>query len=79
MSRELPIFTPPVAGHDGHGAGAGLSIAIGGAPDLAAAGLGDSTPSTRRHPEWLKAKIGAGDEYQDLRRLVRGLNLNTVC
>src|SRR5450830_272471 len=32
-----------------------------------------------RHPDWLKAKIGAGDEYQDLRRLVRGLNLNTVC
>jgi lipoyl synthase len=79
MSRELPIFTPPVAGHDGHGVGAGLSIAIGGAPDLAAAGLGDSTPASRRHPEWLKARIGAGDEYQDLRRLVRGLNLNTVC
>ena len=79
MSRELPIFIPPAAGNDGHGARAGLSIAIGGAPDLAAATSGDSTPASRRHPEWLKARIGAGDEYQDLRRLVRGLNLNTVC
>src|SRR5512140_4045611 len=82
MNRELPIFTPPVAGHDGHfghGEGAGLSIAIGGAPTPAATPDGEGTQASRRHPEWLKARIGAGDEYQDLRRLVRGLNLNTVC
>ena len=84
MSRELPIFTPPVAGHDGHPVGAGLPITIGGMPASAGAaalgaGLPDTWPGSRRHPDWLKAKIGAGDEYQDLRRLVRGLNLNTVC
>ena len=82
MSRELPIFTPPVTGHhghDGHGTGAGLSTAIDGAPGPVGAGFEATGLASRRHPDWLKAKIGAGDEYQDLRRLVRGLNLNTVC
>ena len=82
MSRELPIFTPPVTGHhghDGHGTGAGLSTAIDGAPGPVGAGFEATGLASRRHPDWLKARIGAGDEYQDLRRLVRGLNLNTVC
>ena len=83
MSRELPIFTPPVAGHAGHAPGAGLPVTIGGGPAAGSAaagtGLPDTGPGSRRHPDWLKARIGAGGEYQDLRRLVRGLNLNTVC
>ncbi|TME83946.1 MAG: lipoyl synthase [Chloroflexi bacterium] len=33
----------------------------------------------RRHPDWIKARIPAGDNYQDLKRLLRDLNLNTVC
>ncbi len=79
MSRELPIFMPPGVDHDRHGAAVPSKIAIGGAPDFDPVGSGHGAAASRRHPDWLKAKIGAGDEYQDLRRLVRGLNLNTVC
>ena len=65
MRRDLPTFDP-TAGPTGAVAGA---VAGHDAPD----------PTARRHPHWLKAKLAAGDEYQDLRRLVRSLNLNTVC
>lgn len=30
-------------------------------------------------PEWLKARAPVGENYHDLKRLARGLNLNTVC
>ncbi len=36
-------------------------------------------PRARRHPDWLKAPIGAGESVRDVRQLLRGLNLNTVC
>jgi lipoyl synthase len=36
-------------------------------------------PRARRHPDWLKATIPAGEAVRDLRQLLRGLNLNTVC
>jgi lipoic acid synthetase len=32
-----------------------------------------------RRPEWLKVRIGAGDTYAGLRRLLRDESLNTVC
>ena len=36
-------------------------------------------PRARRHPDWLKAPIAAGESVRDLRQLLRGLDLNTVC
>ncbi|MBP1704427.1 MAG: lipoic acid synthetase [Chloroflexi bacterium] len=33
----------------------------------------------RRHPDWLMVAVPAGEAVRDLRRLVRGLHLNTVC
>lgn len=33
----------------------------------------------RRHPEWLKVKIPSGQNYTDLKRLMRDLKLHTVC
>jgi lipoic acid synthetase len=33
----------------------------------------------RRHPEWIKARIPSGENYFDLRKLVHGLELHTVC
>jgi len=57
------------------------TIAMGGgtyesvADDAPAAG----SVVPRRHPEWIKARIPSGETYQDLRRLLHGLNLNTVC
>jgi lipoic acid synthetase len=35
--------------------------------------------NARRHPEWLKVKIPSGPNYAELRRLMRDLNLHTVC
>jgi len=39
----------------------------------------EPAPARRRHPDWLKVPVPAGEAVRDLRRLVRGLNLNTVC
>jgi len=30
-------------------------------------------------PEWLKARAPMGENYHDLKRLARSLNLHTVC
>jgi lipoic acid synthetase len=80
MGRELPMFNPPGgqehAAHD-HGLHEPITIAMGGGSYAARAA--DGTVPLRRHPDWIKARIPAGDNYQDLKRLLRGLNLNTVC
>ena len=39
----------------------------------------DGTIPLRRHPDWIKARMPSGDNYHDLKGLLRGLNLNTVC
>ena len=44
-----------------------------------AASVADGSVAPRRHPEWIKARIPSGETYQDLRRLLHGLKLNTVC
>ncbi len=74
MARELPLFSP-AGGHE-HRPHEPLTIAMGGG-SLAPATDG-STP-LRRHPDWIRAKIPSGENYQDLKRLLRGLTLNTVC
>jgi lipoic acid synthetase len=33
----------------------------------------------RRHPEWIKARLPSGENYHDLKKILRGLTLNTVC
>ncbi len=75
MQRELPIFDPtPAAAH--HSPAEPITIAMGGDAFGPAA---DGSAALRRHPEWIKAKLPSGDNYHDLKRLLRGLNLNTVC
>jgi lipoic acid synthetase len=32
-----------------------------------------------RHPEWLKVRISGGDDFADVRRILRSHDLNTVC
>ena len=49
---------------------------MGGGPFGPAA---DGTIPLRRHPDWIKARMPSGDNYHDLKGLLRGLNLNTVC
>ena len=38
-------------------------------------------PQTRRarRPDWLRVRMPGGDNYNDLKRLMRGLDLHTVC
>jgi lipoyl synthase len=52
------------------------SIAMGGGTFETAA---DGSAPLRRHPEWIKARIPSGETYQDVRRLLHGLSLHTVC
>ena len=38
-----------------------------------------SNSSKRRHPSWIKARIPGGDNYTELKKLMRDLQLHTVC
>jgi lipoic acid synthetase len=40
--------------------------------------MGGGLPA-RRHPDWIRARLPSGDNYHDLKRLLHGLTLNTVC
>jgi lipoyl synthase len=75
MQRQLPIFEPtPGPGH--HQPAEPITIAMGGGAFGTAA---DGSTALRRHPDWIRAKLPSGENYHDLKRLLRGLNLNTVC
>ena len=77
MARELPIFEPAAAsGHAVH-ARADLPLALGGG--MAGEAAADGSVALRRHPEWIRARVPSGDNYHDLKSLLRGLSLNTVC
>src|ERR671914_325920 len=39
----------------------------------------DGAEAPRRHPDWIRARVPNGPNYHDLKRLMRGLTLNTVC
>jgi lipoic acid synthetase len=75
MARELPMFTPP-GGHP-HAAPESLTIALGGGS--AGQTAADGSTALRRHPDWIRARIPSGENYHELKGLLRGLNLNTVC
>jgi lipoyl synthase len=91
MGRALPMFEPapnhvddPAGGHvddtvggHGHHANEPISIAMGGGGGFEPAA--DGSTALRRHPDWIRARIPSGDNYHDLKRLLRGLELNTVC
>jgi lipoic acid synthetase len=84
VNRELPMFQPPGEHeHDanGHRAHEPITIAMGGGGllDGQGAASADGSNALRRHPDWIRARIPSGENYQDLKRLLRGLNLNTVC
>ena len=42
--------------------------------------IGSATPAVReRRPGWLRIKLATPEKYHAVRKLVDGLNLNTVC
>lgn len=56
------------------------TIAMGGGPVVEwASDRPDGAPVRRRHPDWIRARIPTGDNYFELKRLMRGLDLHTVC
>src|SRR5688572_7717691 len=74
MQRELPMFQPSQAG--GHGGHEPPTIAMGGSFEAPAA---DGSTALRRHPDWIKARLPSGENYHELKGILRGLSLNTVC
>ncbi len=83
MRRELQMFQPVSSGSGGPNGGHGVgqvalpgTIAMGGGRFEIAA---DGGTAPRRHPDWIRARIPTGDNYQELKGIVRGLDLNTVC
>ena len=79
MARELPIYEPPVAHGHAHRPAEPLSIAMGGGGPLDLGGSPDGAAPIRRHPEWIRARLPGGENYRDLKSLLVGLNLHTVC
>jgi len=71
------MFQPPGASGHSHAPAVPLSIAMGGGSLTAPAADGSRPP--RRHPDWIRSRLAAGDNYHQLKELLRGLNLNTVC
>jgi lipoyl synthase len=59
-------FTPP-------------TIAMGGGPVVEWSSDRPDGAPVRRHPEWIKARIPSGDNYFELKGLMRKLDLHTVC
>ena len=55
------------------------TIAMGGGPIVEWASDRPGGTPARRHPEWIKARIPTGDNYFELKSLMRGLDLHTVC
>ena len=41
--------------------------------------LVEQTTPQRRHPTWIKARMPSGDNYAELKKLMRDLQLHTVC
>ncbi|MGD0018087.1 MAG: lipoyl synthase [Candidatus Limnocylindrales bacterium] len=39
----------------------------------------DGSVPLRRHPDWIKARIPSGETYHEVKRLLSGLSLHTVC
>lgn len=83
MARQLPIFEPSGGTHgtgtheaSTHvGSSQPMTIAMGGSVDASAI----NGPDRRRHPDWIRARLPVGDNYNALKALVRGQSLNTVC
>ena len=76
------MFPPPGGSHPG-GSGHGHraadlpTIAMGGG--LIGEPAADGSTALRRHPDWIRSRLPSGENYHDLKGMLRGLALNTVC
>jgi len=77
---ELGVLSPP----GGHRSGPSELMYPGGPQvDGGLLAPGDPIPENAgpggRRPEWLKVRVGAGETYTGVKRLMRAESLNTVC
>jgi len=70
------MFSPDPGGHAAHKPEM-PTIALGGG--LAGEPAADGSIALRRHPDWIRSRLPSGDNYHELKGLMRGLSLNTVC
>jgi lipoic acid synthetase len=75
MARDLPMFDP----NPGHGPAPAHAISIAVGAGHAFGPSSDGSQPVRRHPDWIRARMPSGENYHDLKSLLSGLNLNTVC
>ncbi|MEO8572165.1 MAG: lipoyl synthase, partial [Chloroflexota bacterium] len=75
MVRELPMFSPSDAAHAHHAEMPTIALGGGLTGDPAA----DGSMALRRHPDWIRSRLPSGENYHELKSLLRGLSLNTVC
>ena len=75
------MFEPSGEGHQAAGRGPherpDLPMALGGG--MMGVAAADGSVALRRHPEWIRARMPSGENYHELKGLLRGLSLNTVC
>ena len=80
---ELSLVEPDGGAGAGHHAPSEVMYPGGPDTDSGLPGPGEPIPENAgpggRRPEWLKVRIGAGETYAGLRRLMRDEALNTVC
>ena len=75
--RERPEDLSAFSRGEGTSAPAGTPVRL--LSRLEAAGVEASGEPSFRRPEWMKVRANLGGEYRELKRLMRGLELHTVC
>jgi lipoic acid synthetase len=70
----------PIVQTNGDGNGHGHAEPIGDTHVAHSVGCAQTAvPAAERRPEWLKVKASFGPNYGELKKIMRGLELNTVC
>jgi lipoyl synthase len=80
---ELTVINDHPPAHGGHLSPSEVMYPGGLATDGGLATFGDPIPENAgpggRRPEWLKVRVGAGQTYTDVKRVMRSEALHTVC
>jgi len=76
VPEDLSAFSRRAA--DGQGAAVGTPVRLLGRLEAAGVEAPEPDPTFRR-PEWMRVRADLGPEYRELKRMVRDLDLHTVC
>jgi len=73
MRQELPVLQPEGAG------GSSTTPTTGSSAPLTIGHSSIDPIGVRRHPDWIRARVPGGANYAELKGLLGGLTLHTVC